>query len=56
MKQKTLTLIIASIFIIGILGMVGADREITNVSDEIAINNFTAGDTTQASFSYDYIG
>ncbi len=55
MKQKTLTLIITSIFLIGILGMVGADREITNVSDEIAISNFIAGDTAQASFSYDYI-
>jgi len=55
MKQKTLTLIIASIFLIGILGMVGADREITDVSDEIAISNFIAGDTAQASFNYDYI-
>ena len=55
MKQKTLTLIIASIFIIGIIGAgVGASRIISNF-DKIYIENFIAGSEVQANFSYDYI-
>jgi len=54
MKQKTLTLIIASIFIIGIIGAgVSAGRILSN-TDGIYIQNFVAGDTTTANFSFDY--
>ena len=51
MKQKTLTLIIASIFIIGIVTATGT---ITNLSPSLTIPNFIAGDTTSTTFSFDY--
>jgi len=56
MKQKTLTLIIASIFIIGIVtaSFVSADRIIDNATG-IYIEDFVAGSTVQANFSYDYL-
>jgi len=50
MKQKTLTLIIASIFIIGIV-----TAGTINVSElEINPSSFIAGSTTNATFSFDY--
>jgi len=55
MNKKTLTLIIASIFLIGIvIAGVGADREISN-TDGIYIDDFIAGTEVQANFSYYYI-
>ncbi len=55
MKQKTLTLIITSIFIIGIVvAGVGAERIISNI-EGIYIEDFIAGSEVQANFSYDYI-
>jgi hypothetical protein len=55
MKQKTLILILASIFLIGIVvAGVGADREISN-TDGIYIKDFVAGTEVQANFSYYYI-
>ncbi len=50
MKQKTLTLIIASIFLIGIV-MAGT---ITNVSTSLDIPSFIAGGTTSTTFNFDY--
>jgi len=63
MKPKTLTIILGMILIVGVMAsgitFVSADRELSNVSDVIAIEDliedFIAGDTAQASFKYDYI-
>lgn len=56
MDKKTLTTIIASIFVIGIMaaGFTSADRIIDNATG-IYIENFVAGSTVQANFSYDYL-
>ena len=58
MKQKILmTIIFGMIFLIGILGFVSADGYggvINNVSG-IYINDFVAGSTTTANFSFNYI-
>ncbi len=50
MKQKTLTLIIASILLIGIVTATGV---IINPS-KLFISDFIAGDTTTTTFSFDY--
>ena len=63
MKQKTLTLIIASIFIIGIMVVItanlsSAEEEYAGVINNISgihINDFVAGSTTTADFSFDYL-
>lgn len=58
MKQKTLTIITAMILIIGILGFVSAEEEYAGVLNNISgihIDNFIAGSTTTASFSYNYL-
>ena len=52
MKNK-LTIITAMIFLIGMLGMVSADRILIN-TDGIYIQDFVAGDTATANFSFDY--
>lgn len=58
MKQKTLTLIITAIFLVGIVtmltGFVSAERMIDNATG-IYIEDFVAGSTVQANFSYDYL-
>lgn len=53
MKQKTLTLIITAIFLIGIVAAAGT---IINISEslEITPSTFIAGSTTTAEFSFDY--
>ncbi|HKL24005.1 MAG TPA: hypothetical protein VJ912_01585 [Candidatus Nanoarchaeia archaeon] len=56
MKNKKINLIIASILIIGIVasfGIVSADRELSNAKG-IQIEDFVAGSTVEANFSYDY--
>ena len=55
MKHKTLT-IIASILLVGIMsaGFTSADRIIDNATG-IYIEDFVAGSTAQANFSYEYI-
>lgn len=56
MKQKTLIILLGMIFLIGIMSAgVGADRIISNLPNEITINDFIAGDTTTANFSFDYL-
>ncbi len=50
MKQKTLTLIIASILLIGIVSA----ATFTQVSEQITIPGFIAGGTTSTEFSFDY--
>jgi hypothetical protein len=55
MKSKVLTIILGMIFLIGIMttGFASADRIIDNATG-IYINNFVAGSTVQANFSYNY--
>ena len=58
MKQKTLTIILGMIFLVGILITgISADEEYIGVISNttgIDISNFTAGTTTTANFSFDY--
>ncbi len=56
MNPKTLTLIIASIFIIGIvIAGVGAERIISNLEGINLPESFIAGTEVQANFSFDYL-
>lgn len=55
MKQKTLTIIFSMIFLIGIITSgVLADRIISN-TEGIYINDFIAGSTATANFSFEYL-
>ena len=55
MNSKTLTTIIVSVFVIGIMaaGFTSADRIIDDI-DGIYIEDFVAGSSVQANFSYNY--
>jgi len=50
MKQKTLTIVLGMIFLIGIV----TAATLTNVTEELIIPNFIAGGTTSTTFSFDY--
>jgi hypothetical protein len=56
MKTQKLTLIIASILLVGIMsgGIVDADRELSSL-EGITIDDFTAGTEVTANFSYYYL-
>ena len=51
MKQKTLTIILGMILLIGIVTATGT---ITNLSPSLEIPSFIAGGTTETTFSFDY--
>jgi len=55
MKPKILITIFAIILLIGIITAGIAAGTISNLSSEISISNFIAGDTTTAEFSFDYL-
>ncbi len=55
MKNKTLTLIITSIFIIGIIGAVAAANTLSNLQEIDIPSSVIAGNTFRANFSFDYI-
>jgi len=50
MKQKTLTIILGMILLVGIV----TATTLTNVSEQLVIPDFIAGDTTSTEFSFDY--
>ena len=51
MKQKTLTIVLGMIFLVGIVAATGT---ITNLSPSLTIPSFIAGGTTSTTFSFDY--
>jgi len=56
MKTKIMTTILAIIFLIGVMSVVvSADARIINNVSGIYINDFVAGTTTTANFSYNYL-